>query len=81
MLQALKNQPINSNLNQIKQLMNTVRFARNPQAVLQNLLQNNPQMQQVQGLINQYGGDPKTAFYKMAEEKGVNPEQILSMLR
>lgn len=48
--------------------------------MLQSLAQQNPQMQQVMNLVNQTG-DPKTAFYKMAEEKGVDPEQILSMLR
>ena len=61
--------------------MNMVRSAGNPQAMLQSMVQNNPQMQQVMNIVNQAGGDPKTAFYKMAEEKGVDPEQILSMLR
>ena len=61
--------------------MNMVKSAKNPQAALQNMMQNNPQMKQVQGLIDQYGGDPKTAFYKMAEEKGIDPDQILTMLR
>ena len=81
MLQALRNQPLNNNLSQIKQMMNMVRSAGNPQAMLQNLIQNNPQMQQVMTLINQAGGDPKTAFYQMAQAKGVNPEDILSLLR
>ena len=80
MLQALKNNPAN-NLSQIKNMMNMVRSAGNPQAMLQSMVQNNPQMQQVMNIVNQAGGDPKTAFYKMAEEKGVDPEQILSMLR
>lgn len=80
-LQALRNTPTpNNSLNQIKQMMNMVRSAGNPQAMLQSLAQQNPQMQQVMDLVNQ-AGDPKTAFYQMAEEKGVNPEQILSMLR
>ena len=80
MLQALKNNPAN-NLSQIRNMMNMVRSAGNPQAMLQSMVQNNPQMQQVMNIVNQAGGDPKTAFYRMAEEKGVDPEQILSMLR
>ena len=80
MLQALKNQP-NNNLNQIKSMMNMVKSAGNPQAMLQALVQNNPQMRQVMTLINQSGGDPKTAFYKLAQEKGVDPQQILDMLK
>jgi hypothetical protein len=31
--------------------------------------------------ISKNGGDPKAAFYKMAEEKGINPEDILCQLR
>ena len=38
---------------------------------------NNPQMKQVMDYINANGGDPKTAFYKLAKEKGVDPETIL----
>lgn len=81
MLQALRNSPVNNNLSQIKQMMNMVRSAGNPQAMLQSIAQNNPQMKQVMNIVGQSGGDPKAAFYKMAEEKGVDPEQILSMLK
>lgn len=81
MLQALKSSPINNNLNQIKQMMNMVRSAGNPQAMMQSMVQSNPQMKQVMEIVNQSGGDPKAAFYKMAEEKGIDPEQVLSMLR
>lgn len=81
MLQVLKNNPAISNLNQIKQMANLIKSAGNPQAMLQSMVQNNPQMQQVMALINSLGGDPKAAFYKVAKEKGVNPEEILNMLR
>lgn len=81
MLQVLKSSQANNNLSQIKQMMNMVRSAGNPQAMLQSMVQNNPQMRQVMDIVNQSGGDPKTAFYKMAEEKGVDPDQVLSMLK
>lgn len=81
MLQALKSSPVNNNLSQIKQMMNMVRSAGNPQAMLQSMVQNNPQMKQVMDIVGQSGGNPKAAFYKMDEEKGVDPEQVLSMLR
>lgn len=80
MLQALRNNPTN-NLSQIKSMMNMVRSAGNPQAMLQSMVQNNPQMKQVMDLVSQSGGDPKTAFYRMAEEKGVDPDEILSLLK
>lgn len=81
MLQVLKNNPAISNLNRIKEMANMLKSAGNPQALFQSMVQNNPQMQQVMTLINSLGGDPKAAFYKVAKEKGVNPEEILDMLR
>ena len=65
----------------IKQMLNLVRGAQNPQAMLQQMIQRNPQLQTVMNYINQNGGDARTAFYKMAEEKGVDPDSILSQLR
>ena len=68
-------------LNQIKDMMNRIRYADNPQALLLQMIQQNPQLQQVMNYINQNGGDPKQAFYKMAEEKGTNPDDILKLLK
>lgn len=70
MLQMLNQQsrPLNNNL------MNMA----SPQAMLNNLMAQNPQ---VMNLINQYGGNPKTAFYELARQKGIDPNQILNMLR
>lgn len=70
-----------NNLPQIKQMMNMMRSARNPQLALQSLINQNPQMKSVMSYIQQNGGDPKTAFYKMAEQQGVNPNEILNMLK
>ena len=61
-------------------MMNTIRNAGNPQAVLAQLARSNPQLKQVMDMVNQYG-DPKTAFYKEAEKRGVNPDDILSALK
>ena len=69
------------NLNQIRNMMNTVKNAGNPQAMLMNMAQNNPKIKQAMDVINQSGGDPQKAFYALAEQKGVNPEDILSQLR
>lgn len=70
-----------NNLGRIKNMMNTVRNAGNPQAMLMNMAQNNPGIKQAMEVINQSGGDPQKAFYALAEQKGVNPEDILSQLR
>ena len=70
----------NPRLQQIKNVMNTIRGARNPQAAMMGMMQNNPQMKQVQSIIQQHGGDPMQAFRAMAEENGLDPDEILSMI-
>lgn len=62
----------------VKQAMNMAQAASNPNAMVQRLLSQNPQVQQ---LIQQAGGDPQKAFYTLAQQMGVDPEQILSQLR
>ena len=71
----------NPRLQQIKKTMDVVRSAKNPQTALMNMMGSNPQMQQVQNIIKQYGGDPMQAFRAMAEENGLDPDEILSMIR
>lgn len=44
------------------------------------MLQNNPNVNAVTNLIKQYG-DPQSAFYAEAKRRGVNPEDVLSMLQ
>ena len=65
--------------NPTNNLISMLRNAQNPQALMQNLISQNPQ---IMNLVNQYGGgDPKTAFYAYARQTGQDPDQILSMLR
>ena len=70
----------NPRMAQIKQIRNLVQAARNPQAALMNMMGSNPQMKQVQEIIRQRGGDPMQAFRQMAEENGLDPDEILSMI-
>ena len=69
------------NLGQIKQLMNVCKNANDPQAMLHSMVAQNPQMKSAIELIQQSGGDPKSTFYKLAEQKGINPEEILNALK
>ena len=70
-----------SNIDQIKRMMNMIQNSQNPSKMLEELIRTNPQMQNVMNLIRQNGGDAKAAFYNLAKEKGIDPEQILSLLR
>ena len=67
-------------LQQIKQTLNIVRSARNPQAALMGMVNNNPQMKQVMDIVQKHDNDPMKAFREMAEENGLDPDEILSMI-
>lgn len=72
---------LSPNMQQLKQMYNTLRSAGNPQALFMQMMQNNPQMQQVMNLVKQNGGDAKKAFYDLAAQKGVNPDDVINMLK
>lgn len=65
----------------IKQMMNTLRMASNPQAMLTEMVNSNPQVKQAMDYVNNNGGDAKAAFYQLAQENGVNPDEIINMLK
>ena len=69
------------NLKQIKQMWKMFSSMGNPNEALTQAMQNNPKVQEVNDLINQAGGDPKKAFYDLCKEKGVDPEDILDIMR
>lgn len=65
----------------IKEMMKFVKANNNPRAAIENFAHTNPQMKQALNYIQQSGGNGKEAFYKLAKEKGVDPEEILNMLQ
>ena len=72
--------PIQSN-NSITQIVNLVRNSKNPQQMLQSVAKNNPQLQQIMNLVQSSNMSPRDLFYKMAQQKGVDPNQIINMLK
>ena len=70
-----------SNIAPLKQMMNTIKSAQNPNLALQQMASNNPQIKQVMDYVSKSGGDPKAAFYALAKEKGVDPDEILKQLQ
>lgn len=45
------------------------------------MAERNPGMKQALDYVNQNGGDPKAAFEKLAQEQGLNPDEIMGMLQ
>lgn len=67
------------NIQQLKGMMRQLKTMQNPNVAFQTMAQNNPQMQQVLQMCQ--GKNPKDVFYAMCQQQGVNPEQILNMLK
>lgn len=70
--------PRGGNITQIKNMMNMLKMAQNPQAAVEKLANENPMIKNIMSMNN---GDLKTTFYKMCQEKGVNPDDILNQLK
>ena len=65
----------------IKQMMQAIKTAGNPQAALNAMMMSNPQMRQVKEIVDRHGGDAMVAFRETARENGIDPEEILDMLK
>lgn len=72
---------LNPQVSQLKQVVGAIRNAGNPQVMMMQMLQQNPNYQKALDYIQQCGGDQQKAFYQMAREKGIDPEEVLSVLR
>ena len=62
-------------------VVQAIKASRNPNMMLQQLAQSNPNVASAMNLVQQYGGDPQKAFYEEARKRGIDPNQIISMLR
>ena len=61
----------------LMQMINLAKNAKNPAAVLQQMLEQNPNMQKAIQYVRENGGDPKAACYKMASENGLDLDTLL----
>lgn len=71
----------NPRLASVKNALALLKGAKDPQAMLRSLASQNPQVQSVLDAIDKSGGDPKKAFYETAKQMGVDPNQVLNMLK
>ena len=55
-----------------------LKFAKNPQAAAEQMLVENPQLQ---AAVNMANGNYQKAFELKAQELGVNPNDILDLLK
>ena len=52
----------------------------NPEQILNQTMNQNPQFKKLMDTVNSMG-DPKSAFYALAKQKGVDPNSILGLLK
>lgn len=66
---------------QVRQMIGMIKAAGNPQQMMAQMMQTNPAMRQVMDIVNQYGGDANKAFRAIAEQKGIDPQEIIDMMK
>lgn len=62
-------------------MMDALKTAQNPQAMLNQMVTSNPKLKQVMELVNQYGGDPNKALEEVSKQYGVTPNDIYDLLK
>lgn len=62
----------------IKNMIQMMKGLSNPQAYVQQAMQNNPQLKSALQAAN---GNPEQAFRTMAKQMNVDPDELISMLK
>lgn len=65
------------NQNRIAQTVTPIKNAVNTMQAIGN----NPLVKKAMAYIQENGGDPKKAFYKLAEDNGLNAEMIINLIK
>ena len=68
-------------MNWVMGIVNTLLGSGDPAQAIKSLSQTNPIVKDASDFVQQNGGDDKAAFYKLAEQKGVNPDEVLTTAR
>lgn len=67
---------LSQQIGRIKQMIGMIRSASDPQALLSQMMQQNPGMSQAMDYVRMHGNDPKAAFEALAKERGINPADL-----
>ena len=78
-LQQLGRSQSNPMMNQIKHTIQMIKASQNPQAMLNQLITNNPSYKQAMDIVNQYGGDVSKALNETVSQMGIDPKEIMNL--
>lgn len=71
----------NNNLSSIKNMFNMLKGQSNPMQIIKNMASQNPQVSQVLNMLNGSGMSAKDLFMQTAQQMGIDPNQIINMLK
>ena len=84
-LPAILQQLGKSNMTQaaqpVRQLMNMVKASKDPMATLNMLAMRYPKLKEALDIVQQYGGDSMAALRGEAAKMGVDPDEIMNMMK
>lgn len=63
----------------VKGMINNLKSVQNPDAVVQMLSSKNPLLGNVMRMVS--GRDPKQVFYAECQRQGIDPNEIINMLK
>jgi hypothetical protein len=73
--------PSSDQLRTIKNLSETIKSGNDPVSVLNMAAQQNPQIAAVMNMVSGSKMTPKQMFTMMAQQRGIDPNQIVNMLK
>ena len=71
---------LNQQIQPAKQALRQAMSLKNPQAMMNQMLMNNPNIQQAMSFIKQSGNNPAAAFVALAKQKGIDPQAFMNEL-
>lgn len=66
-------------VNTVKGMLQNLRSVQNPEKVIQSLAGKNPLLNNVMRMVG--GRDPKQVFFEECQRQGIDPNEIINMLR
>lgn len=66
-------------VNTVKGMLQNLRSVQNPEAVINTLASKNPLLGSVMRMVG--GRDPKQVFFEECQRQGIDPNEIINMLR
>lgn len=58
-----------------------IKGAQNPQAMLSQIANSNPMVQQAMQIMQQCGGDPNRAIDMICQQRGINPNEARQLIK